>query len=67
MAKHADRLGCCSGCKRLFTSMSAFDAHRRVTYCLDPAEVGLEAKTVKQDPSVPAWGFPKGDVVWTRN
>lgn len=63
-AKHTDRIGCCSGCKVLFTSMSAFDAHRRVTYCLTPAEAGLVEKTVKGDPSIPAYGLPRGNVVW---
>ena len=66
IARHTDRVGCCSGCKRLFTSMSAFDAHRRVTYCLGPLEVGLEQKLVKSDPGVPAWGFPAGDMTWIK-
>jgi hypothetical protein len=44
--------------------MSAFDAHRRVTYCLTPAEAGLVEKTLTGDPSVPAWGLPRGNVVW---
>ena len=56
-AKHGERIGCCSGCKTLFTSMSAFDLHRRNLSCLDPAEVGLEPKVLKTDPSVMAWGW----------
>ena len=63
-ARHTDRIGCCSGCKVLFTSMTAFDHHRRVTYCLDPQEVGLVQKAIKSDPSVPAWGLPAGDMTW---
>lgn len=57
-ARHTDRIGCCSGCGRLFTSLSSFERHRRKLQCVDPAEVGLEPKVVKSDPSVPAWGWP---------
>ena len=26
--RHTDRVGCCSGCKQAFASLSAFDAHQ---------------------------------------
>lgn len=59
-AKHGERIGCCSGCKTLFSSMSAFDRHRRNLECLDPHEVGLVARTLKQDAAIPAWSWPAG-------
>ena len=63
-ARHSDRIGCCSGCKRLFTSLSAFDRHRRHMTCLTPEEAGLEEKVVKGDPSVPGYGWPAGVMSW---
>ena len=60
-AKHGERIGCCSGCKTLFTSNSAFDRHRRNLQCLDPAEVGLVQRTLKTDPTVMSWGWPSSD------
>jgi len=66
-AKHGERIGCCSGCKILFTSMSAFDKHRRDLKCLDPAEVGLVPKTLATDPSVMSWGWPSGGSHFTKS
>jgi hypothetical protein len=60
-AKHGERIGCCSGCKTLFTSMSAFDKHRRRLTCVDPEEAGLVPRVLKTDPTVMAWGWPTGD------
>lgn len=38
---HSDRVGCCTGCRRLFVGIRAFDRHRSWTSgegrCLDPA------------------------------
>jgi hypothetical protein len=39
--KHTSRIGCCAGCKRLFSSDSAFDRHRRGGECMEPQDVGL--------------------------
>ena len=40
---HSDRVGCCTGCRRLFVGIRAFDRHRSWTTgqgrCLDPATV----------------------------
>jgi hypothetical protein len=33
--RHTERIGCCSGCRHLFSSDSAFDRHRRGGECLD--------------------------------
>lgn len=60
-AGHGERIGCCSGCKILFTSMSAFEKHRRNLSCLDPQEAGLVPRTLKSDPTVMSWGWPSGD------
>jgi hypothetical protein len=35
----------CGSCHVTFTSVTAFDRHRRGGRCLDPVEAGLEAKT----------------------
>ena len=35
------RIAHCAGCCRTFTGPSAFDAHRSVGRCVDPATVGL--------------------------
>jgi hypothetical protein len=40
--KHTSRIGCCAGCKRLFSSDSAFDRHRRDGTCLDPATLATK-------------------------
>ena len=31
--KHGQRIGCCAGCQHLFSSDTAFSAHRRVGQC----------------------------------
>lgn len=59
--RHTDRIGCCSGCKRVFTSTSAHDAHRTPLACKDPLEAGLQEKTMQ---GYPVYGWPRGNVVW---
>ena len=58
LAKHGERIGCCSGCKVLFASQSAFDRHRRSGECLDVMEIGLVAHRSKTDPNAVMWGMP---------
>ena len=55
---HGNRLGCCSGCGRLFASTSAHDRHRRGMQCHDPAELGMVAKAAKGHPSALVWALP---------
>lgn len=46
----------CGGCHLTFTSLTAFDNHRRGQTCNDPATVGLE----KREAAFGAlWGFPQ--------
>lgn len=33
LAVHGQRIGCCAGCQHLFSSDTAFSAHRRVGQC----------------------------------
>ena len=40
-ARHGERVSCCSGCRTLFSSGSAFDKHRRDMTCLTPEKAGL--------------------------
>lgn len=59
-AKHGDRIGCCSGCGRLFSSMSAFARHRSHLTCHDPETRGLVPRHPKSDPDATMWGLPGG-------
>lgn len=59
--KHGERIGCCSGCKQVFTSTSAHEAHCSPAGCVDPITVGLEQKTLQ---GYVAYGWPRGNVVW---
>lgn len=56
--KHTTRIGCCAGCKRLFSSDSAFQRHRRHLACLDPAEAGLVAVPSRSHPDEAIWSHP---------
>lgn len=68
--KHWDqqgsRTGHCSGCHETFTSGTGFDRHQRIrggqSVCLDPIEVGLEAREDKTGAKV--WSLPRGDYSW---
>ena len=65
-AKHGERISCCSGCGRLFTSGSAFDKHQRNLTCVDPATVGLVLRPIRQaGVRAEGWGFPASDADWT--
>ena len=58
VARHGERIGCCSGCGALFASQSAFDRHRKALMCLPPASCGLIAKHPKTDPDAFMWALP---------
>lgn len=55
---HTSRIGCCAGCKELFSSDSAFEKHRRRFVCLDPVEAGLVARPSRSAPDETIWGLP---------
>ncbi len=62
--KHGQRIGCCAGCQHLFSSDTAFNAHRRVGQCLDPRDVGLVGRPSRTAPGEVIWAFPASDVPW---
>ena len=62
--KHTNRIGCCAGCKNLFSSDSAFDKHRRGLSCMDPIDAGLVAKPSRTFPEETLWSLPAGDHKW---
>ena len=62
--KHGQRIGCCAGCRHLFSSDTAFTAHRRVGQCLDPRGVGLVGRPSRTAPGEVIWAFPASDVPW---
>jgi len=62
--KHGQRIGCCAGCRHLFSSDTAFSAHRRVGQCLDPRTVGLVGRPSRTAPGEVIWAFPASDVPW---
>ena len=45
----------CGGCHELFSSLTAFDRHRRGGRCLPPESVGL---TAREKPYGVLWGTP---------
>ena len=48
----------CGGCHLTFTSLTAFEAHRKGLRCNEPASVGLVARRM---PFGPLWGKPMDD------
>ena len=64
LAVHGQRIGCCAGCRHLFSSDTAFNAHRRVGQCLDPRGVGLVGRPSRTAPGEVIWAFPASDVPW---
>lgn len=62
--RHTNRVGCCASCKRLFSSDSAFDRHRKGGQCIEPTERGLIAKASKTFPAETLWSLPASDVSW---
>ncbi len=62
--KHGQRIGCCAGCRHLFSSDTAFNAHRRAGQCLDPHDVGLVGRPSRTAPGEVIWAFPASDVPW---
>ena len=58
------RIGCCAGCRHLFSSDTAFNAHRRVGQCLDPRTVGLVGRPSRTAPGEVIWAFPASDLPW---
>ena len=62
--KHGQRIGCCAGCQHLFSSDTAFSAHRRVGQCLDPRDVGLVGRPSRTAPGEVIWAFPASDLPW---
>lgn len=60
--RHTAHIGCCAGCKRLFSSDSAFAKHRTHGpdgrgVCHDPETRGLVAKPSRSAPGEVLWGF----------
>jgi hypothetical protein len=55
---HTSRVGCCAGCRRLFSSDTAFMQHRRNLTCHDPAEMGLVPRPSRQVPTETVWALP---------
>lgn len=62
--RHTSRVGCCAACKRLFSSDSAFDRHRKRGGCLNPTDRGLVAKPSKQYPAETIWSLAPGSSTW---
>lgn len=62
--KHGQRIGCCAGCQHLFSSDTAFSAHRKGGQCLDPRTVGLVGRPSRTAPGEVIWAFPASDVPW---
>lgn len=60
--RHTQRIGCCAGCRRLFGSDSAFEAHRKGGSCRDPEAVLTKAGTPRLQPK-PSRSAP-GETVW---
>ena len=56
--KHTSRVGCCSGCRLLFSSDSSFMAHRKNGQCQSPEEAGLVAHDSKSVPGETIWSLP---------
>jgi hypothetical protein len=59
--RHGKSVGCCAGCRRLFSSDYAFARHRRGGQCLDPAERGLVERPSTSAPGESIWGSPSPD------
>lgn len=52
---HTQRIGCCAGCSRLFSSDTAFEAHRSRGRCLEPETVGLQPRPSRTAPGETVW------------
>lgn len=59
--RHTQRVGCCAGCKRLFSSDSAFTRHRRDSGCVEPEAAGLVAHDSRTAPGETVWSMPGSD------
>ena len=59
--RHTASIGCCSGCRRLFSSDSAFSRHRKDGQCLDPETRGLVARDSRTAPGETVWSLPGSD------
>ena len=55
--RHTASIGCCAGCRLLFSSDSAFDRHRRGGRCLTPEDAGLVARPSKTAPGEVIYGL----------
>lgn len=65
--RHTQHIGCCAGCRRMFSSDTAFMRHRRNGSCVEPEAAGLMARPSRTAPGETVWALPaKGDVPWTR-
>jgi hypothetical protein len=58
--QHTSRIGCCAGCRNLFSSDSAFAKHRKAFQCVEPTAAGLIAKPSKKFPDETIWSLPGG-------
>lgn len=64
--RHGKAIGCCPGCRRLFSSDSSFDRHKRADgTCRDPEQVGLVARPSKTHPDEAIWGRRATGADWT--
>lgn len=59
--RHGQSIGCCGGCRRLFSSDTAFAKHRKGGSCLDPESVGLMARDSHTAPGETVWGHPAAE------
>ena len=62
--RHTERISCCSGCREMFTSDSAWSRHRKALTCLLPANVGLVPKPSRTAPGETLWALPASDREW---
>ena len=61
LRQHSEQRFCCGGCRRAFSSMVAFDWHRRGQTCTDPAEGGFKAREIAgANGPVTVWGNKAG-------
>lgn len=47
LRKHSEQRFCCGGCHRAFSSMEAFDWHRKGRSCVDPADGDFVPQTIR--------------------
>jgi hypothetical protein len=65
LRRHSEHRFCCGGCHRAFSSMAAFDWHRRGHECTNPAAGDFVPRVLAgMDGPVTVWGGPGSDREW---